>query len=235
MPSCSLVFPCHNEEKAIAPVLERALKTKARLEESGELSFLEVIVVDDGSTDSSQEILKSYGNRIKTLHLEKQQGYGAALKKGFSEAKGEWLGFCDLDDTCDPGDLKLLLKTALKEDYSVVWGLRIHKESAMPFVRTLGNRLFSLALWLLSAQYIADPCSGFRIFKKDILKDALLKFPDNLSFSLALTAYCLREKIPFKSVKISYRERVGESKLHSLKDGFVFLKTIGDVLIFKRY
>lgn len=233
--SCSLIFPCYNEEQSIASVLDRALKTKALLEESGELSFLEVIVVDDGSTDSSQKILNSYGNRIKIICLKKQQGYGAALKRGFSEAKGDWLGFCDLDSTCDPGDLKLLLKTVLKEDYHVVWGLRMHKKSAMPFVRALGNRIFSLVLWLLSVKYVADPCSGFRIFKKDVLKDALLKFPDNLSFSLAFTAYCLREKIPFKSVKISYRERVGESKLHSLKDGFVFLKTIFDVLIFKRY
>ena len=137
--------------------------------------------------------------------------------------------------TCEPGDLKLLLNMALKEDYPVVWGLRVHKESSMPFVRTLGNRLFSMALWLLSFQYTADPCSGFRIFKRDILKDAMFQFPDNLSFSLAVTAYCLREKIPFKSVKVSYRKRMGQSKLHSLKDGFVFLKTIADVLIFKKY
>ena len=235
MPSCSLVFPCHNEERAIASVLDKALKTKLEIEEKGELSFLEIIVVNDGSTDNSQKILEGYGNRIKTLSWTKRQGYGAALKEGFSKAHGDFLGFCDLDSTCDPEDLKLLLNTALKENCPVVWGLRMHKESSMPFVRAVGNRLFALTLYLLSFQYTADPCSGFRIFKKDILKEAFFEFPKDLSFSLALTAYCIREKIPFKSVKVSYRERKGQSKLHSLKDGFVFLKTIADVLIFKKY
>ena len=97
MLSCSLVFPCHNEEKAIASVLNRALETKEQMEERGELSLLEIIVVNDGSTDGSQKVLENYEGRIKTLSLKKRQGYGAALKKGFLKARGDWLGFCDLD------------------------------------------------------------------------------------------------------------------------------------------
>ena len=234
MTSCSLVFPCHNEEEAIPGVLAKALKAKEHLEGTG-ISLLEIIAVNDGSTDSSQKLLDSYSNQIKVLHLKKQRGYGAALKEGFSKASGNWLGFCDLDSTCEPEELSLLLKTALQGNYSLVWGQRIHKKSSMPSVRVIGNRLFSLALYLLSFQYVSDPCSGFRIFKKDQLGDAVFQFPDDLSFSLALTSYCIREKISFKELAISYHERTGQSKLHSLKDGLIFLKTIADVLIFKKY
>ena len=235
MSSCSLVFPCYNEEDAIADVLDKALKIKKLMEERGELSCLEIIAVNDGSTDNSLKLLNSYKDKIKILNLEKQQGYGAALKEGFSKAKGDWLAFCDLDSTCEPEELRFLLKTALKRNSPIVWGLRIHKNSFMPFVRRLGNRLFSLVLYSLSFRYVDDPCSGFRIFKKDSLGKSVFQFPDNLSFSLALTAYCIREKIPFETLEISYNERKGKSKLHSLKDGFVFLKTIADILIFKKY
>ena len=233
--SCSLVFPCHNEEEAIPSVLDKALKTKELMEGRGELSCLEIIAVNDGSTDNSLKLLNHYKDKIKVLDLEKQQGYGAALKEGFLKAKGDWLAFCDLDSTCEPEELRLLLKTALKRNSPVVWGLRIHKDSFMPFIRRLGNRLFSLALYSLSFRYVDDPCSGFRIFKKDSLGKSIFQFPDDLSFSLALTAYCVREKIPFKTLKISYNERKGKSKLHSLKDGVRFLKTLIDTLVFRKY
>lgn len=234
-PSCSLIFPCHNEEKSIALIINKALKVKERIERENPPIPLEIIVVNDGSTDNSQNILDTYKDKIKIFHLKKQRGYGAALKEGFLNAKGNFLSFCDLDSTCEPQELNLLFKTALTKNTPVVWGNRIHSKSAMPFIRRAGNRIFSLVLYLLSCRYIKDPCSGFRVFKKKRLKKNLFLFPDNLSFSLALTAYCIREKVPFKELTISYNQRQGKSKLNSFKDGFLFLKTIADALIFKKY
>ena len=234
--SCSLVFPCYNEEKSIESVLNKALKAKELLASDNNPSIqLEIIVVNDGSTDNSQEILDIYKDKIKVLNYEKQRGYGAALKEGFSNAEGNFLSFCDLDSTCEPQELRLLIKTALKGNIPVVWGNRIHPQSSMPFIRRTGNRLFSLILCLLSGRYIVDPCSGFRVFKKDHLVKNLFQFPDDFSFSLALTTHCIREKIPFAELVISYNQRQGKSKLQPLKDGFMFLKTIADILIFKRY
>lgn len=233
--TCSLVFPCYNEEESITFVLNKALKVKEQLESDNPPVQLEIIVVNDGSTDNSQKILDSYKDKIKILHFKKQRGYGAALKEGFLNSKGSFLSFCDLDSTCEPQDLKLLLKTVLKGNTPVVWGNRIHPQSSMPFIRKIGNRLFSLALYILSYRYIMDSCSGFRVFKKELLQENFFQFPDDLSFSLTLTAYFIREKIPFKELIISYNQRQGKSKLHSFKDGFLFLKTIADTLIFKNY
>lgn len=234
-PSCSLIFPCYNEEESIALVINKALKVKEQIERENPPIPLEIIVVNDGSTDNSRNILDTYKDKIKIVHLKKQRGYGAALKEGFLNAKGNFLSFCDLDSTCEPQELNLLLKTALKKKTSIVWGNRIHSKSSMPFIRRIGNRIFSLVLYLLSYRYIKDPCSGFRVFEKKYLKKTLFLFPDNLSFSLALTAHCIREKIPFEELTISYNQRQGKSKLHPFKDGFVFLKTIVDILIFKKY
>lgn len=234
--SCSLVFPCHNEEESIDSVLKKALKAKELLANDNNPSIqLEIIVVNDGSKDSSQEILDIYKDKIKVLNFKKQRGYGAALKEGFLNAEGDFLSFCDLDSTCEPQELRLLIKTALKRNLPVVWGNRIHPKSSMPFIRKTGNRLFSLVLFLLSGRYIVDPCSGFRVFNKNYLVKNLFRFPDDFSFSLALTTHCIREKIPFAELVISYNRRQGKSKLQPFKDGLVFLKTIADILIFKKY
>ena len=234
-PSCSLIFPCHNEEESIAFVLNKALKTKDRMESGNPFMQLEIIVVDDGSTDNSQNILDTYKDKIKVLYFKKQRGYGAALKEGFLNAKGDFLSFCDLDSTCEPQELNLLLESAFKKNTAVAWGNRLHATSSMPLIRRTGNRIFSLILYLLSYQYVKDPCSGFRVLEKKRFGHNLFQFPDDLSFSIALTAYCIREKIPFEEPAISYKQRQGKSKLHFFKDGFVFLKTIIGILLFKKY
>ena len=219
----SLIFPCHNEEQAIPQVIPKALDTRRELIEKKQIEGLEIIVVNDASTDTSLSELRKYEKEIKILSLKKQEGYGAALQKAFQQAQGDWLAFCDLDKTCDPQDLSLLIDTAIKQNLAIVWGNRLNKNSQISFVRKLGNQLYQLVFLILSFKKIPDPCSGFRLLKKSNFTPHLYKLPKNLSFALALTSYCVRHRIPFQAKDISYKDRLGQSKLRPFKDGWIFL------------
>ena len=219
----SLIFPCCNEEQAIPLVIPKALKLKQQLLEKHLVRDMEIIVVNDASTDSSLLKLKKYEKEIEILSFHKQKGYGLALQEAFRKAQGDWLAFCDLDNTCNPEELSLLIDLAQDQNLTIVWGNRLKKNSHIPFVRRLGNHLYQLVFLVLSFKRVPDPCSGFRLFKKTKFIPQIYKFPKDLSFSLALTSYCVRNKIPFQVREISYSDRLGQSKLEPLKDGWNFL------------
>ena len=233
--SCALIFPCHNEEGAIPSVLDNALRAREQFIQSYSVKNLEIIVVNDGSTDHSEKVLQDYSGQIKVIHLKDQKGYGEAVKAGISHTSCDWIAFCDLDGTCDPSDLSLLIKKAQETSADMIWGIRLHKGSAMPQTRKIGNFLYRWMIWVLSGKvWIADPCSGFRLFKKSAFS-SVYDLPSGLNFSPALTAWCVRKRIPFSCVNITYEERIGESKLKTLRDGFVFSWTLFYWLILKRF
>ena len=228
----SLVFPCHNEESAIPVVIPKALKAKQKLIEKNQIKDMEIIVVNDASTDASLSKLKEFEKNIKIISLQKQGGYGYALQKAFQQAQGDWLAFCDLDNTCDPLELSLLIDLARNQNFPIVWGNRLNKNSQIPLTRKLGNQLYQLAFFILAFQKVPDPCSGFRLFKKALFLPQLYTFPKDLSFSLALTSHCVRHKIAFQAKEISYKDRLGQSKLHLFKDGWNFLVQLVKFLLF---
>lgn len=228
----SFILPCHNEEQAIPLVLPKVIRAGNMLLKTKNLKGFEILVTDDGSTDQSPESLLKYKKEIQIISLKTQEGYGSAIKRGVKQAQGDWIAFCDLDDTCEPEELGSLIDLARNKSLPVVWGNRLNKNSQMSFVRRLGNRLYQTAFLLLSFRLVPDVCSGFRLFKKSALTPQIYEFPSDLSFSLALTAHCIRYGIPFSSVDISYRERLGQSKLHPVKDGFIFLYSLIKFLFF---
>ena len=231
----SLIFPCYNEEQAIPKLFPKAIKAKQTILQHTSIKGLEILVVDDDSKDNSLELLKNYKESVKIISLNTQKGYGSAIKEGIVQSKGDWIAFCDADNTCEPEELKLLINLARDKSLPVVWGNRLNKKSKIPFIRRLGNRLYQLAFLCLSFKPVPDVCSGFRLFKKSALTPEIYEFPKDLSFSLAITAHCIRYKIPFSTTDISYKERLGTSKLHPIKDGFVFLSNLIRFLFFKRF
>src|SRR5687768_6067672 len=97
MTMLSIVLPALNEEDGIQAIMARVLAIRTQLERVG-IDELELIVVDDGSTDRTAEIVRAQANTELVQHAQ-NGGYGAALKTGFAEAKGEWIGFLDADGT----------------------------------------------------------------------------------------------------------------------------------------
>ena len=232
--SISLIFPCHNEERAIPQVLPQAISIQRELLEQKKVKDFEILIVNDGSTDRSLEKLKPYSKEIQIIKLAQREGYGSALKKGIKKAKGDWIAFCDLDNSCDPKELELLVNLSRASSQPIVWGNRLNKKSQMPKIRKIGNELYRMAFLCLSFRLVFDACSGFRLFKKQTFIPQLYAFPNDLSFSIALTAYCVRKQIPFSTVPISYKKRLGKSKLHAFKDGWIFLFQLINFLFFKK-
>lgn len=231
----SLIFPCYNEEQAIPKLLPKAIQTRQKILQETEVKALEILIVDDGSKDKSLELLNTYKEEVKIISLAENKGYGAAIKAGVYQARGDWIAFCDLDGSCEPEELKLLVDFTKDKSLQMAWGNRLNRESKMLFTRKTGNWLYQLAFLFLSFKFVPDTCSGFRFFKKSVLIPEIYEFPQDLSFSLAFTAHCIRYKIPFSAVDISYKERLGKSKLLPLKDGFVFLLNLLRFLFFKKF
>ena len=231
----SFIFPCYNEELSISKFLPAIIQTKKALMEMPQVTQIEILIVNDGSTDQSLELLKNCEEEITIISLKTRKGYGEAIKEGIQKSKGDWVAFCDLDNTCTPEDIIKLIKLALGKSLAVVWGNRLHKQSRMFFIRRMGNRLYQFLFFLLSFRFVPDPCSGFRLFKRSVLTPEIYEFPGDLSFSLALTAHCVRYNIPFSSAGIEYKYRLGKSKLHLLKDGCKFFFTLIYFLFFKKF
>lgn len=231
----SFIFPCYNEELSIPAFLPKIIQTKNTLLDLSQITEVEVLIINDGSTDQSLELLQNYKEDIRIISYKAQRGYGEAIKEGIRQSKGNWIAFCDLDDTCSPGDITKLIKLTLEQSIEVVWGDRLHRQSQMSFVRKLGNRLYQFVFFLFSFQMVPDPCSGFRLFKRSVLAPVIYEFSKDLSFSLAFTAYCVRYNIPFFAVRIEYTCRLGESKLHLFKDGLIFLLNLIYFLFFKEF
>ena len=164
----SVVLPAYNEEEAIGGTIESVLKARDEIIKTGELDDLELIVVSDGSWDRTSEIAGSY-KEVKLISYEKNRGYGGALKTGFSEARGDIMGFMDADGTCDPLTFGKQAKKMKETNADIVIGSRIHPASQMPRTRRLGNRMFAGLLSLISYQKVSDSASGMRIFKKELL------------------------------------------------------------------
>ena len=219
MPKLSVVLPCLNEAEAIPAVIPQ---TVAYL--SQHVEDFEVIVVDDGSTDTSAELLRQQ-SQIKVIHLPKQSGYGFALKEGFAQASGDYIAFADLDGTCHVQDIVNLYHQLQNKKLDVAWGLRLHEKSKMPKIRQVGNQLYSFLLRRIYSYPVHDSCSGLRVFQathKNWMKD----LPNGLDFSLAMTVECLKNNLRFEEIPISYESRLGDSKLKASIHGFTFLKTL---------
>ncbi len=224
----SVVIPAYNEEQAIGSVLERTMAVAPSLAEAG--LGLEVIVVDDGSGDGTAEVVARCP-QVRLLRHPTNRGYGAALKTGFQAARGELLAFLDADGTYPPEALPALCRPLLEHSADLTIGCRMAGgKSRMPAVRWLGNLFFAGLLSLLGNRPVRDSASGMRVFRRDVLS-ILYPLPDGLNFTPAMSARALHEGLRIAEVPIAYEERVGESKLHPLRDGIRFLSSILETVL----
>jgi hypothetical protein len=220
----SVVIPAYNEEGGIAQIIERVLSVRPRMKRSG-VSDLELIVVDDGSQGGTADIADQYSQVRLIRHLT-NRGYGAALKTGFSHARGNLLGFLDADGTYPPEHFPDLCRVALNEEADLVIGSRMSgTDSEMPLVRRIGNFVFANLVSLLGNHRVSDSASGMRVIRREALP-RLYPLPDGLNFTPVMSTRALHENIRWCEVPIPYKERVGRSKLSVVRDGMRFLRTI---------
>lgn len=219
----SVVIPAYNEENGIAEIAERVLSVKESLKESG-IEDLELLVVDDGSGDNTAAVAGGIDG-VRLIRHEKNRGYGAALKTGFSKANGELIGFLDADGTYPPEYFPQLCQKALNGSELVIGTRLSGTDSKMPLTRRVGNFFFATLLTILGRQKVSDSASGMRVFKRSIL-ERIYPLPDGLNLTPVMSTRAVHEGIKMAEVPIPYDERVGNSKLSVVRDGTLFLQSM---------
>ncbi len=222
----SIVVPAHNEEAAIGAILDRILVQADAIRAAiDEIREVEVIVVNDGSSDRTAEIAAAHSG-VRVMTHEQNRGYGAALKTGIQAASGGVIGFLDADGTYPPEALPTLVRELFRQQADIVTGSRMAgPRRGMPLVRRLGNRLFAALVSLLGPGRVADSASGMRVARRAALARLGL-LPDGMSFIVALATQAMHERLRTVEVPIAYDERVGDSKLRVIHDGLAFTRTI---------
>ncbi len=223
MTTLSVVIPAYNEEDGIAEIAHRVLAIRDSLREVG-VDDLELIVVDDGSKDKTIEIASSIDG-VTLIQHPKNKGYGGALKTGFSQAKGELIGFLDADGTYPPEYFPKLCVEAMNGSEIVVGSRMAGAKTEMPATRRIGNFFFANLLSILGRQRITDSASGMRVFRKEVLQK-ILPLPDGLNLTPVMSTRALHEQIKMTEIPIPYSERLGASKLSVVHDGRLFLESM---------
>jgi hypothetical protein len=224
-PTLTIVVPALNEEAVIESTLERCLAAREEICRRGELGNIEIVFVNDGSTDRTEELARRFAE-ITVLGFSRNQGYGAAIMCGFAHGEGELVGFLDADGTCDPLVFGDLCRAVVVEGADVALGSRLDAGTRMPLVRQIGNLFFRMILGLLSRLPVRDTASGMRVLRRDVLP-YLYPLPEGLHFTPAMSARILLEdKLELVEIPMPYAVRVGRSKLSAVRDGVRFLVVI---------
>ena len=172
VPALSFFFPAHNEAENIEALVAEALATLPSLADE-----FEIIAVDDGSRDATPQIadrLAAADPRVRAVHHEVNQGYGAALRSGFRAARFELVCFIDGDRQFKVADIARLLERMDGSDSpDVVLGYRLKR--ADPFIRLAYARAYRLALRLLFGLRVRDPDCACKLFRRATLADIRLE------------------------------------------------------------
>lgn len=227
MTKLSIIVPVYNEEKTIQKVIEKLLKID--LSTLGEVDK-EIIVIDDGSTDGTREILsklKVQSEKLKVISQGKNQGKGVAVRRGFKEATGEILLIQDADLEYNPEDYEKLLKPIITGETKVVYGSRFLQENPNLYRRYLwGNKFLSFLISFLYWTKITDAYTCYKVMKKEIYKNLDLKSA-GFEFEAEVTCQLLKKGDKILEVPISYNpRRLEEGKKINWQDAISGLWTI---------
>ncbi|MDM7999091.1 MAG: glycosyltransferase family 2 protein [Dehalococcoidia bacterium] len=204
----TIVIPALNEEQGIGHTIGTV--PRKQLESTG--YGVQVLVIDNGSTDRTAEVAKAAGAEVVS---EPRRGYGAALKRGFASATGDAIVTADADGTYPLGAIPSLLETMHIENLDFLTTNRFAclDRNAMPLLNRIGNRLLALATRILFGIRLEDPESGMWLFRKDLL--GRLKLHSDswpLSHEIKIEA-CYYSGCRWKEVPIQYGARLGQTKL----------------------
>lgn len=215
MKECSLtiVLPAKNESGAIAGTVSAIAK---------EFPGAEILVINDGSTDTTATLAESSGAKVVSHPYSK--GNGAAIKTGARAATGNVIVFMDADGQHDPVDIVRLL-TKLEEGYDMVVGAR-QKGSQASVGRGLANGFYNrLASWM-TGHRVEDLTSGFRAVRADKFREFLYLLPNGFSYPTTSTMAFFRAGYSVAYVPIHAARRIGKSHIRLLRDGMRFLLII---------
>ncbi len=219
----SVVIPCYNEKTTIVSLVQ-AVRAAAKRE-------LEIIIVDDGSTDGTRELLngevRSLADQI--IFHEQNRGKGAALRTGLTAATGDAVVVQDGDLEYDPHDFETLIDPIINRGADVVFGSRFIGSQAhrvVYFWHMVGNRVLTLVSNMCTNLNLTDMEAGYKMFRREIVQRIKLE-EDRFGFDPEITAKIAKLKCVIYEVGISYHGRTyEEGKKIGWRDGFRVLYAI---------
>jgi len=216
----SVLIPVYNEKSTISEVIEKVSQVVLPIDK-------EIIVVDDGSTDGTVEILQL--NSVKLANSYRTPvnvGKGAAVRIGLTLAKGDIILIQDADLELDPNEYALLLQPILDGTSKVVYGSRFLGENRLAISRRLANYFLTFATNVLFGTKLTDMETAYKVFTVDVAKSLRLE-ANRFEIEPEITAQIVRNGFSIIEVPITYRPRTKyEGKKIKWKDGLTALTTL---------
>jgi glycosyltransferase involved in cell wall biosynthesis len=221
-PSLSIIVPVFNERYLVGAMLSQLLGLEVEA-----LSEIEIVVVDDGSSDGSREIVERFaadnGDRLRLIPHETNRGKGAAVRTGIAAATGDLIVFQDADLEYDPRDLARLVQPFVEDGADIVYGSRFTtaaRRRVLYYRHQLGNRLITLTSNWFTDLNLTDVETCYKMFRGPLLKSIPLRSND-FAMEIELTAKAAKRQCSIFEVPISYRGRTyREGKKIGWRDGF---------------
>jgi glycosyltransferase involved in cell wall biosynthesis len=228
----SVILPVYNEQSTVAEIIRRM-----RAAPLPPPLTLEIIAVDDASTDGSDKVLATVGDStVHVLTHPQNQGKGAAIRTALAHAHGDLILIQDADLEYDPQDWGKLLEPILRGKAKVVYGSRFtgERKNMMP-LHWIGNRFLSLVTNVLYSSTLSDMETCYKLFDATVLEGITIE-SNRFEFEPEITARILRRGHRIYEVPISYAGReVDEGKKITWRDGVTALKTLVRYRFSRRY
>jgi len=223
MTELSILMPVYDERATVQTAVERVLA--ADLPVDG----LEIVLVDDGSTDGTREVIDgaAWPETVRRFHHPRNEGKGAALRTALGHAQGRWSCIVDADLEYDPADLAQLLPPLQAGDADAVFGVRgFQSHSAYGFWYVLGNKAVTLAANVLYDAWLSDIMTCHKLMSTELFRSLRLREP-GFAIEPEITARLLRSGVRVYEVPVTYRARSREAgKKLTSADGFRVLRTL---------
>ena len=222
----TIIIPVYNEKKTIQKIIDKVLKIKNLKKQ--------IIIVDDGSTDGTTEVLKTIPKQkiYKIIYSKKNKGKGYAIRLAQPHVQGEFVIIQDADLEYNPNDIKKIIKVFKNKNNMVVYGSRVlntnryKKNNFISIIRVFANHMLTIISNIINNQNLTDAHTCYKAFNSKIFKKINLK-ENSFSFCPEITTKIAKLNIPITEIKISYKGRsVKEGKKISLKDAFIAIKTL---------
>ncbi len=218
----SVVIPVYNEKGTLEQLL-------GKVEDVKDINK-EIILVDDGSTDGTIDILKKLQKEkpyLKIYFKEKNRGKGHTLKMGFSYSTGDYVIVQDADLEYDPNDYHKLLRALEENNVDVIYGSRFSGNyEDMSSLHYFGNKMLTLVTNLLFGVMLTDMETCYKLIPGDFVRKLTIK-SERFDFEPEITAKILKSGLRIKEIPINYKGRsFSEGKKITWKDGLSALYTL---------